>query len=501
MLLIAPLCTKSHWQFFGEIAKILANRGHQVTTITPMSVIKHENVTEINVNFDLEEVVPNTFENGLWKTGLIMFQRSPKNCAEVMGRNEVRDLNFEEYDLILISVFLSDCFFSRLENITVPVVLLCPNTIFTYLHEVMGNVDFLSFSPLMGLPMTHPLSFFERLVNVLVAQFNWVLVHYRYLPKMETECQEAGLCRPDMTHIADITFRSSLTILNNIQSLEFPVRPYVPTVIHAGGLNCRPAQPLPKYLADWIEGSGDAGTIYFSLGSAVKPKDMPDNFRQMFVKAFARLPQRVVWKWHEDNMEDLPPNVKLGSWLPQQDILGEFEGGHPKVRLFISHGGLFSTFETIYHAVPMLGLPAFADQGTNMHKSTGEGFAETINWTELSEELLFNTIEKMLTNESYQETVNRRSLVMRDQPLSPQDTVVYWTEYVIRHGGAPHLQSPIKTMSWYVLYNVDVWLFVCVILVVLVVVVVKVTMMVVRKCCCRKAKTKGPHEELLKKKQ
>lgn len=30
ILLIAPLATKSHMQFFGEIAKVLAGNGHQV---------------------------------------------------------------------------------------------------------------------------------------------------------------------------------------------------------------------------------------------------------------------------------------------------------------------------------------------------------------------------------------------------------------------------------------------------------------------------------------
>ncbi|KAA0188661.1 hypothetical protein HAZT_HAZT010998 [Hyalella azteca] len=142
-------------------------------------------------------------------------------------------------------------------------------------------------------------------------------------------------------------------------------------------------------------------------------------------------------------MAGKPSNVKLAKWLPQQDILG-----HPGVRLFISHGGLFSTFETTYHAVPMLGIPLFADQATNMHKSTADGIAETIQWDDLSEELLKRTIVKMLSDDKYEKAVRQRSLLMRDQPLSPQETVAYWTQYVIRHRGAPHLRSPIKDLPW-----------------------------------------------------
>lgn len=40
-----------------------------------------------------------------------------------------------------------------------------------------------------------------------------------------------------------------------------------------------------------------------------------------------------------------------------------------------------------------------------------------------------------------------RSLVY-DQPQRPLERAVWWTEHVLRHGGAKHLRSPAANMSW-----------------------------------------------------
>lgn len=40
--------------------------------------------------------------------------------------------------------------------------------------------------------------------------------------------------------------------------------------------------------------------------------------------------------------------------------------------------------------------------------------------------------------------------------MSPAESVVYWTEYVIRHKGAPHLRSHALNLTWYQYFLVDV---------------------------------------------
>ena len=41
-----------------------------------------------------------------------------------------------------------------------------------------------------------------------------------------------------------------------------------------------------------------------------------------FLNVFGRLKQKVIWKIDIDSHQDLPSNVKLAKWLPQQDLIG-----------------------------------------------------------------------------------------------------------------------------------------------------------------------------------
>lgn len=44
---------------------------------------------------------------------------------------------------------------------------------------------------------------------------------------------------------------------------------------------------------------------------------------------------------------------------------------------------------------------------------------------------------------------------MRDQPQTPLERAVWWTEHVLRHKGAAHLRSPAANMHWTEYYAID----------------------------------------------
>jgi UDP:flavonoid glycosyltransferase YjiC (YdhE family) len=123
-------------------------------------------------------------------------------------------------------------------------------------------------------------------------------------------------------------------------------------------------------LEDFISAGSDMGFIYVSMGSSVKAANMPEHLRQLLIHTFARLPYRVLWKYESNVIQnDLPPNVKISRWLPQQDILG-----HKKLKVFITHGGLLSMYETVYHAAPAIVMPVFCDHDSNSEKAATDGY-------------------------------------------------------------------------------------------------------------------------------
>lgn len=49
------------------------------------------------------------------------------------------------------------------------------------------------------------------------------------------------------------------------------------------------------------------------------------------------------------------------------------------------------------------------------------------------------------------------SVRFRDQPLTPLETAIYWTEYVARHKGATHMRSPGLDLSFFAYHSLDVF--------------------------------------------
>lgn len=75
-------------------------------------------------------------------------------------------------------------------------------------------------------------------------------------------------------------------------------------------------------LQDFIDSATD-GVIYFSFGSYLNLSNLPEEIFEVVLNVICKLKQKVILKWVPDNDVKLPQNIKTGSWLPQNDILGK----------------------------------------------------------------------------------------------------------------------------------------------------------------------------------
>uniref|UniRef100_A0A096M9W7 UDP-glucuronosyltransferase n=1 Tax=Poecilia formosa TaxID=48698 RepID=A0A096M9W7_POEFO len=129
-------------------------------------------------------------------------------------------------------------------------------------------------------------------------------------------------------------------------------------------------------------------------------------------------------------------NTLLVNWMPQKDLLG-----HPKVKLFVAHGGTNGVQETIYHGVPIVGLPVFYDQYDNLLRLQDRGAAKILTLATVDKEDTFlKTVKEVLSEPSYRINMQRLSRLHRDQPMKPIDTALFWIEFA-KHQGAAHLRT------------------------------------------------------------
>ncbi|CAG2059353.1 unnamed protein product, partial [Timema podura] len=192
---------------------------------------------------------------------------------------------------------------------------------------------------------------------------------------------------------------------------------------------------LLKDIQDYID-SATEGVIFFSMGSIIQGSTLPETTRDAFLKVFSKLKQKVLWKLEVESLPGQPANVKISKWLPQSDILA-----HPNVRVFISHGGLMSTLEASYHGVPILGIPCFGDQHQNIFRVQESGYGLALDLTNITETSVAWSLDELLNNLRYSSKARQISQVFRNQPQTPMERAVFWTEYVLRHNGAAHMRS------------------------------------------------------------
>ncbi|XP_044271529.1 UDP-glycosyltransferase UGT5-like [Tribolium madens] len=479
-----PMPAYSHFSLGFRLAKELADRGHQVTVInpypqkTPIKNYKDISVEE-HVEF-IEELKKNLFgmNNMGFVSNINFLLMMCSNLTErtFINKNVQQLLNSEEiFDLVITEHFLNEAHFGLAHHFKAPLVVVSPGAANSLTNHLTANPSPSSYVPNIMTGFTSHMNFWQRTTNFLA---NIVYDGMREVIMMPIQRKLFKKYIKSDLELDDVLFNASIVLTNSHISVQDAV-PHVPNMIEIGGFHVKPPKKLPDDLQKFLDDSKE-GVILFSMGSNLKSKDLKPEVREGILEAFSKIKQKVLWKF-ETELEGAPKNVKIMKWLPQQDILA-----HPNIVMFISHGGLLSTIEAVYHGVPIVGIPVFGDQEANIAAAASKGYAVRVPLKELSEEKLSWALNEILNNPKYRENIKQRSKLMQDQPLKPLDSAIYWIEHVIRHKGAPHLRSAGLDLKWYEREMIDIILFLTLVTILLFIVFYIIIKKIIRSCCRKK---------------
>ncbi|XP_077428248.1 2-hydroxyacylsphingosine 1-beta-galactosyltransferase [Vanacampus margaritifer] len=455
IIVVPPPLFESHMYIFKTLATTLHQEGHEIhflvsegREILPSPHYKLQRYPGIfnssTAESFLQSKVGNIFSGRLTFLELFdILEHYSQNCDAIVGNTEVMArLKQAKFDLLLVDP-------NEMCGFVLAHVLGLKNAVVStglwYPTEV-GAPAPLSYVPVFNSLLTDRMSLLQRISNTAVYLLENFGVQFIVIPKYDRIMRKYGI-KPQVA-MTELVRGSQMWMLCTDLALEFP-RPTLPHVVYIGGILTRPANPLSKDFEILVNDTAENGFVVVSFGAGVK--FLSHDIAHKLAGALARLPQQVIWRFSGVPPSNIGNNTKLVDWMPQNDLLG-----HPNIRAFLSHGGLNSIFEAMYHGVPVVGVPLFGDHYDTMTRVTAKGMGIMLHWKSMSEDDLYNALVTVINDARYRQRAAILSTIHKDQPDHPVARAVYWINYTLRHNGTVHLRSAVYDISLYQYFLLDV---------------------------------------------
>ncbi|KAG6458615.1 UDP-glucosyltransferase 2-like [Manduca sexta] len=458
ILVVFPLPGKSHSILGFGVVNHLLKAGHDVTFVTPiLEKSPHPKLHQIDISKNFDYLPKNTFDlkSILNKESTVNDPNQIISSINLMLRATYRNENVQKllndvdqkFDLVIVEWLYCELGAGIAEIVQAPLIWVSslePHWMVMRLIDEGLNPAYHGDALRENIP---PFNFWQRTEQL------WIQLKTLYYMHMYHDAQQSAMYDEVIAPLIrkrgrvpatfqEVKYNASLVLGNSHVSLGMATR--LPQSYKAvGGYHINEeVKPLPEDLQKIMD-NAKKGVVYFSMGSNLNSKDMPESLKKSLLDMFGELEQTVFWKFEED-FPKVPKNVHILEWAPQASILA-----HPNCVLFITHGGLLSTTETIHYGVPIIGIPVFADQFVNVNRAVGKGIAKKVDFSFTMAEDLRENIVEMTSNPKYREKVKELSFIYHDRPVRPGAELVHWVEHVIQTKGAPHLRSPAINVPWY----------------------------------------------------
>jgi len=318
-----------------------------------------------------------------------------------------------------------------------------------------------SYIPVYGTGLTDELNFFERGYN-FVSYLKEIYTHQHLVLRRIDKLVEKHFPKSNLPEAFYMERNASINFVNHPPIFDF-ARPYMPRVNFVGGLHCKKASPLPDDLKKFVESaSNDKGFIVLSTGFTFQWEFAPEEVKNNLLEAFRSLPDiKFVWQYNGKKITNLPKNVFISSWIPQQDLLG-----HEKCRGFISHGGLNSVIEAVYHGVPVIGWPLTTWGRDNLLRVVARHCGLMLDSKNPSQQEWISAIHRIYIKHYKEEMLLFQDMVI-DVPYTELNHSAFWVEFIVRHQEVPHARSGADELNIIQYFLIDVIAFLTVVTIVI----------------------------------
>lgn len=252
ILFILPIATKSHKNVFEPLVRALAERGHDITMVSPSETS--------GLPKNVHEITPLTIQDfisgfaihpmrmraeGKLNQLLFLNHNVARNCEKVYKDSEFQKmlaLGPNHFDLIFFNGYFNQCFFGLHSFLKAPFIIITTMGSPLFISRLTGNYYPTSFVPFPFLGYSQQMNFIERVTNFASSYFVNALIDSQ---NSKYESIYRKYLGNNTEGLDEISRNVSLIMGNEHHVLTFP-KPNLPDIIPIGGMICRPSNPLPK---------------------------------------------------------------------------------------------------------------------------------------------------------------------------------------------------------------------------------------------------------------
>ncbi|XP_065059184.1 UDP-glucuronosyltransferase 1-6-like [Rhopilema esculentum] len=518
-ILLVPFPWPSHYKLLETIGEELKKRNHDVVMVIPSTETYRNNSHLKTVDYKVPKIGNNTFVRiaekrletaaGFGVNWLVEYVTLLEKIGRaLMEENAVMKIAQEADIIISDTAFLVAPIFADYHKL--PLVFVSP---FGHLPGCMadtfGNIEnpalvptFVATALFEGIGLPQRMNFLQRSFNFMSNIISKILRDLITLPILRPLTK-----RYSSKTLLQLWSEVPLVLIPMDYSLEYP-RPDLPHVKMIGPLSPKEnSSPLPDPFRNIVK-EAQNGIIIVSFGIT---NNLHSRDTLRILESLMALKYSIVWKYNTTKVENMiheygskkhriqknkafcenglqecrscnndsqrsnrnmncsitctltpcksPSFLKVGDnvyiydWIPQQHLLQ-----HKKTKLFVTHCGLNSLYEALYHNTQVLCVPLFGEQFDSAGRVVSRNIGKAMRLKDLNTETLQDAVYDLTHNRVYIENVKKIALRLRRSKVSPAEKAAYWIEYVLAENGDMGFLKP-PDIPYYQFLLLDIILF------------------------------------------